>query len=93
MQIFKSNSIEDKNLIRWTGTLIELKWFVQEICKKGICSHIKGIEKWQVAQNCFLVKKEDKWKKIEKYTMISNASGGDTKKNVLIEFGKKIASI
>jgi len=90
--IFQSKSLKEENFIQWTGTLIELKWLIQQICIKGICSHIIGIEKWKVAQNCFLIKVDGKWSKIEKYTQISNANGVTINKEYIVAFGKKIKS-
>ena len=91
--IFQSKSLEEEKYIKWTGTLIELKWLIQQICIKGICSHIMGIEKWKVAQNCFLITVDGKWSKIEKYTQISNANGSSKKKKIIDDFGVKIQSI
>ncbi len=91
--IFQSKSLEEEKYIKWTGTLIELKWLIQQICIKGICSHIIGIEKWKVAQNCFLITVDGKWSKIEKYTQISNANGSSKKKKIIDDFGVKIKSI
>lgn len=88
--IFQLKALDENNLIHWTGTLIELKWLVQEICREGICSHINGIEKWQVAQHCFVIKHKNQWVKIDRYTKISNASGADKNKSKIIEFGQKL---
>jgi hypothetical protein len=93
-RIFQSKALEENELIQWEGSLIELKWFVQQICRKGICSHINGIEKWYVAMHCFMIKNNDKqWVKIDKYTKISNANGAKTKQPILIEFGKKLKAL
>ena len=92
-QIFQSKALEDNNLIHWTGTLIELKWLVQEICREGVCGHIIGVEKWQVAQHCFVIKNKERWVKIDKYTKISNASGANKNKSAIIEFGQKLKSL
>lgn len=92
--IFQSKALEENELIQWEGSLIELKWLIQQICREGICSHINGIEKWQVALHCFMIKNNDKqWVKIEKYTKISNANGAKTKLPIIIEFGKKLNAL
>ena len=91
--IFQLKALDENNLIHWTGTLIELKWLVQEICREGVCSHINGLEKWQVAQHCFVIKQKNQWVKIDKYTKISNASGADKNKSKIIEFGQKLKSL
>ena len=91
--IFQSKPLEEGDFIKWIGTLIELKWLIQQICKKGICSHIIGIEKWKVAQNCFLITADGKWRKIEKHTQISNANGATKNKKYIDAFGVKIKSI
>jgi hypothetical protein len=92
-QIFQSKGLEENNFIQWTGSLIELKWLIQEICAVGVCSHIKGIEKWQVAQHCFVIKDKGQWVKINKYTKISNANGSDKNKPTIFDFGKKLKSL
>jgi hypothetical protein len=91
--IFQLKALDENNLIHWTGTLIELKWLVQEICREGVCSHINGLEKWQVAQQCFVIKHKNQWVKIDIYTKISNASGADKNKSKIIEFGQKLKSL
>lgn len=92
-RLFQLKALDESNLIHWTGTLIELKWLVQEICREGVCSHINGVEKWQVAQQCFVIKHKNQWVKIDKYTKISNASGADKNKSKIIEFGQKLKSL
>lgn len=93
-RIFQLKALDENNFIHWTGTLIELKWLVQEICSEGLCSHINGIEKWQIAMHCFMIKnKDNQWVKIDEYTKISNANGSKTKKSIIIEFGKKLKSL
>jgi hypothetical protein len=89
-QIFKSTALEETNLIKWTGDYIELKWLIQAICTKGVCSHLKGKQKWLVALHCFSKKNKSngKWEKIQFYTQISNASGSDKNKPSIIQFGE-----
>jgi hypothetical protein len=92
-KIFQSKGLEENNLIHWTGTMIELKWLIQEICIKELCSQITGIEKWKVAQNCFSILVNGNWARIQKYTQISNASGSDKRKKQIKLFGEKLRKI
>lgn len=90
-KIFQSTELKEDELIEWKGSLIELKWLVQQICRKGICNHIYGKEKWLVAMNCFKIKNKDKqWVKIDKYTKISNANGIKKNKPLILNFGEKL---
>ena len=91
-QIFKSEPLEETNLIQWTGDYIELKWLIQAICTKDACSHIKGKQKWLVALHCFSKKNKSNgnWEKIQFYTQISNASGSEKNKPSIIIFGEKL---
>lgn len=93
-KIFESKELEEKELIKWTGSLIELKWLVQQICRIGICSHINGKEKWLVTMHCFKMKNKDKqWVKIDKHTKISNASGIEKNKLFIIEIGEILMNL
>lgn len=90
--IFQKEGLNDK--IKWEGTLVELKWLIQEICKPGLCSHLEnGLEKWKVAQDCFLIKGTDGWTKIESYKQISNANGSNRRLKSIERFGKKLSQM
>lgn len=88
--IFQMEGLKDK--IKWDGTLVELKWLIQEICKPGLCSHLEnGLEKWKVAQECFLVKGKEGWVEIDSYKQISNANGSKKLLETIERFGEKLS--
>jgi hypothetical protein len=76
MNIFKSEEIDSDQKIIWTGTCIQLKWFIDAIVKSELCEDLKGLDKWLVTQKCFKLKKKNgEILEIEKYTQISDATG------------------
>ncbi len=90
--IFQRQALKDK--IKWEGSMIELKWFVQQICKPGLCSHLeRGLEKWKVAQECFLVRRKNGWVEINSYKQISNANGSRRRLPAIEKFGEKLLSL
>lgn len=73
--IFKNNQLKQEEKIKWTGTMVQLKKFIESFCKKDVCSLIEGVEKWKVATYCFQRKFKGNWNDITKYTTISESSG------------------
>ena len=73
--IFKNNQLKQEEKIKWTGTMKQLKKFIESFCKEDVCSLIHGVEKWKVATYCFQRKLKDSWIDITKYTIISESSG------------------
>jgi hypothetical protein len=80
-KIFKGKALDPKEKIIWIGTLVELKWFVEMIIEKNICVEIIGVDKWIIAQNCFLyLKKGKSIEEIKNFKSISEARGKVTKR-------------
>lgn len=92
-QLFLTKGLDENSFIEWTGTFIELKWTIIEITKKVNNKDFNGLNKWQIAQNCFKVNSRGTTLTIDKYTQISNANGGDNKKQLIIEFGRKLQEL
>lgn len=88
--IFQKEGLTDK--IKWEGSLVELRELIKQICKPGLCSHLeKGLEKWKVAQECFLIKEKKVWVEISLYTRISNANGSQKRLKIIQDFGDKLS--
>jgi hypothetical protein len=85
--------LDENTFIEWTGTFIELKWTIVEIAKKVNKKDFRGLNKWKIAQNCFKVNSHGTIFTIDKYTQISNANGGDSKKQLIIDFGRKLQEL
>jgi hypothetical protein len=92
-QLFHTKGLDENSFIEWTGTFIELKWTIVEITKKVNNKDYNGLNKWQIAQNCFKVNSRGTTLTIDKYTQISNANGGDNKKKLIIDFGRKLQEL
>lgn len=92
-QLFNDKGLEENTFIEWTGTFIELKWTIVEIAKKVNKKDFRGLNKWKIAQNCFKVNSRGTTLTIDKYTQISNANGGDSKKQLIIDFGRKLQEL
>jgi hypothetical protein len=73
--VFKNNQLKQEEKIKWTGSMKQLKTFIESFCKKDICSLIEGIEKWKVATYCFQRKFKGNWVDITEYKIISESSG------------------
>lgn len=73
--IFKNNQLKQEEKIKWTGTMKQLKTFIESFCKQDICSLIEGVEKWKVATYCFQRKFKGNWIDIPNYKTISESSG------------------
>ncbi len=92
-QLFHTKGLDENSFIEWTGTFIELKWTIVEITKKVNNKDYNGLKKWQIAQNCFKVNSRGTTLTIDNYTQISNANGGDKKKQLIIDFGRKLQEL
>ena len=89
---YQKQQLETK--IKWKGSLIELKWFIQEICRPGLCSSlVRGLDKWKVGKKCFLIKNNNKWTELDSYGQISNSSGSNKSKPLIEKFGQKLAAM
>ena len=91
--IFKNNQLKQEERIKWTGSMKQLKIFIESFCKKNVCSLIDGIEKWKVATYCFQRKFKGNWVDIEKYTEISDSSGSDENTIQIKKIGGLITQI
>ena len=91
--IFKNNQLKQEEKIKWTGSMKQLKIFIESFCKKNVCSLIDGIEKWKVATYCFQRKFKGNWVDIEKYTEISDSSGSDESTIQIKKIGGLITQI
>ena len=91
--IFKNNQLKQEEKIKWTGTMKQLKTFIESFCKQDICSLIEGVEKWKVATYCFQRKFKGNWVDIEKYTEISDSSGSDESTIQIKKIGGLITQI
>ena len=84
-KIFKGKALDPKEKIIWIGTMVELKWFVEMIIEKNICVEITGVDKWIIAQNCFLyLKKGNSIEEIKDFKSISEARGKETKRKEIL---------
>ncbi|MDB3907804.1 hypothetical protein N9355_10070, partial [Crocinitomicaceae bacterium] len=93
-QLFDSQKQQLETKIKWKGSLIELKWFIQEVCTAGLCSPLEeGLDKWKVGKKCFLVKNNDEWAELNSYTQISNSNGLKKNKILIERFGQKLAAM
>jgi uncharacterized protein YqgQ len=92
-QLFKAKGLEENEFIEWTGTFIELKWTIVEITNKVKNKDYNGLNKWKIAQNCFTMIVRGKSKNIERYTQISNSSGGDSNRKFIHDFGRKLQEL
>lgn len=92
--IFRGKALVEKDRIIWIGTLVELKWFVEMIISENVCVEINGIDKWLIAQNCFLYQnRNNEIKKIDNYKSISDARGKVTKRKDILNNILKILFI
>jgi hypothetical protein len=92
-QLFMTKGLEENSFIEWTGTFIELKWTIVEITKKVNNKDYNGLNKWKIAQNCFKINARGTSQNIEYYTQISNANGGDSKRQFINDFGRKLQEL
>jgi hypothetical protein len=94
-KIFKGNAHDPNEKIIWIGTKVELRWFVELIIEKNICVEITGVDKWLIAQNCFLYQKKGKSiEAINNYLSISEARGKVTdRKEILNKILEKLNKI
>ena len=85
IKIFKGKALSEKEKIVWIGTKVELRWFVELIIKKNICFDIIGVDKWIIAQKCFLyLKKGKSIEAINDYLSISDARGKETNRKEIL---------
>ena len=91
--IFKNNQLKQEEKLKWTGSMKQLKIFIESFCKKNVCSLINGIDKWKVATFCFQRKVKGNWVDIEKYTEISDSSGSEKSTIQIKEIGELIEQI
>jgi hypothetical protein len=95
MKLFKGKALDENEKIIWVGIKVELKWFVELIIQKDICVEINKIDKWIIAQNCFLCQKKDGTiEAINDYLSISEARGDKThRKEILNKILEKLNKI
>jgi hypothetical protein len=91
--IFKNNQLKQEEKLKWTGSMKQLKIFIEFFLKKNVCSLVNGIDKWKVATFCFQRKVKGNWVDIEKYTEISDSSGSEKSTIQIKEIGELIEQI
>ena len=91
--IFKNNQLKQEEKIKWTGSMKQLKIFIESFCKKNVCSLIDGIDKWKVATYCFQRKLKGNWVDITEYTKISESSGSMESTIEIEKIGELITQI
>ena len=91
--IFKNNQLKQEEKIKWTGTMKQLKKFIESFCKQDICSLIEGIEKWKVATYCFQRKFKGNWVDITECKIISESSGSIESTIEIEKIGELITQI
>ena len=85
-KIFCGKQLKEDQKILWTGSYVELKWFVESIIKSKICIELPGIDKWLITLLCFNYYNKTQGEIIiSKYTQIAEARGKVTEKKSVIE--------